>query len=861
MFVFEVMTKNLVIVESPAKAKTIKKYLGKDFEVMASYGHVRDLVPKEGAVDPTRNFEMRWELIDKNRKHVEAIARAMKKADALYLSTDPDREGEAISWHLLQLLTEAGALDGKDVHRSVFYEITKTAVQEAVDNPRAISDELVKAYLARRALDYLVGFKVSPLLWKKAGLSGASAGRVQSPALRMICEREEEILAFKPREYWTVAAQAQKDSAQFVARLTQLDGQKVEQFTVTDAGGAARAKQQLDQAANGTLIVSNVEKKQRKRNPSPPFTTSTLQQEASRKLGFGAQRTMRTAQRLYEGVDFGEGPVGLITYMRTDSVTLGVEAVSELRSVIGKLYGKEALPDSPRLYKTKSKNAQEAHEAVRPTSAARTPEQLAGRIDADEYKLYTLIWRRAVASQMEAAVFDTVAVDLAAGRDHAFRANGSTLVTPGFLAVYREDVDDATLDPGDDENRLLPPLETGDRVQLLAIETEQHFTEPPPRYSEASLVKALEEHGIGRPSTYASIIQTLLYKKYCELLNRRFTPTDLGRIVNRFLTANFEHYVDYGFTAAMEDELDDISRGEEDWLPMLERFWAELKKQIDDVDENVTRSDVAMERPLGIDPKSGRPVSVRFGRFGAFAQIGTRDDAEKPRFASLRPHQRMDEITLEEALDLFQLPRTVGEWEDGHAIKVAIGRFGPYVQFGPKKYASLKKDDDPYTITLERARELIREKIEVEANRVIQDFPDAGIRVLNGRYGPYISDGKKNGKIPKDRDPKSLTLEECQALLAAAPERKGGWGRRGAAKQSSKTTPAAGGSTAADATSSTRPAKVAARKKAAPRKKAAKSVSPAATKPEPKAPVKPEAKAAAKSAARPSAKTAAGRKG
>jgi DNA topoisomerase-1 len=777
---FRDMTKNLVIVESPAKAKTIKKYLGKDFEVMASYGHVRDLVPKEGAVDPTRNFAMRWELIDKNRKHVDAISRAMKKADALYLSTDPDREGEAISWHLLQLLKDSGALDGKSVHRSVFYEITKNAVQEAVDNPREIADELVKAYLARRALDFLVGFNISPLLWKKAGLSGASAGRVQSPALRMICEREEEILAFKPREYWTIDAQVEKDAQPFTAKLTELGGTRVEQFSVVNATGAEAARKTLEQAAAGTLVVTTVDKKQRKRNPSPPFTTSTLQQEAARKLGFGAQRTMRTAQRLYEGVDFGEGPVGLISYMRTDSVNLGVEAIREIREVIGRVYGDAALPDVPRIYKTKSKNAQEAHEAVRPTSAARIPEQLAGRLDADEHKLYTLIWRRAVASQMEAAVYDTVAVDLAAGAGNTFRANGSTLLSAGFLAAYRESTDDIA-QTDDDENRMLPVLETGDRVKLLAIDTAQHFTEPPPRYSEASLVKALEEHGIGRPSTYASIIQTLLYKKYCELVNRRFVPTDLGKIVSRFLTGNFEHYVDYGFTAAMEDELDNISRGEEEWIPVLDRFWVELKKQIDDVSENVTRSDVAMARDIGIDPVSGRPVSVRFGRFGAFAQIGTREDEEKPKFASLRPHQRMDDMTLADALDLFQLPRTLGEWEDGHPIKVAIGRFGPYVQYGPKKYASLKKEDDPYTVTLERARQVIQEKQEAEANRIIKEFPDAGIQVLNGRYGPYISDGKKNGKIPKDRDPRSLTIEECKALIAAAPERTGGrWGRKSA---------------------------------------------------------------------------------
>src|SRR5512137_522504 len=772
------MTKNLVIVESPAKAKTIKKYLGKDFEVMASYGHVRDLVPKEGAVDPTRNFEMRWELIDKNRKHVDAIARAMKKADALYLSTDPDREGEAISWHLHELLRDAGVLEGKAVHRSVFYEITKNAVQEAIDQPREIADALVKAYLARRALDFLVGFNLSPLLWKKAGLSGASAGRVQSPALRMICEREEEIAAFKPREYWTMDAAAEKAGQAFDARLVEFGGDKVEQFTITDGARADTVRRAIEQAAAGKLTVAKVEKKQRKRNPSPPFTTSTLQQEASRKLGFGAQRTMRTAQRLYEGVDFGEGPVGLITYMRTDSVSLGADAISEIRSAIGKLYGAAALPESPRMYRTKSKNAQEAHEGVRPTSAARTPEELAGKIDADEHKLYMLIWRRAVASQMEAAVFDTVAVDLAAGPGNMFRANGSTLLSPGFLAVYRESFDDVSLNPDDDENRLLPALEKGDKVRLLSIDTEQHFTEPPPRYSEASLVKALEEHGIGRPSTYASIIQTLLYKKYCELVNKRFIPTDLGKIVSRFLTSNFERYVDYGFTAGMEDELDNISRGEEEWIPALDRFWKGLKKQIDDVEKNVTRSDVAMARDIGVDPVSGRPVSVRYGKYGAFAQIGTRDDEEKPKFASLRPGQHMDDLTLEQALELFQLPRTLGTMPDGQPIRVAVGRFGPYAQFGAKKYVSLKKEDDPYTITLERALQLIHEKQQIEANRLIQEFAGTDIQVLNGRYGPYITDGRKNGKIPKEREPASLTLEECQAILAAAPERKGRWGKK-----------------------------------------------------------------------------------
>jgi len=799
------MTRNLVIVESPAKAKTIKKYLGKDFEVMASYGHVRDLVPKEGAVDPTRRFAMRWEVIDKNRKHVDAIARAMKKADALYLSTDPDREGEAISWHLYELLKDSGALEGKEIHRSVFYEITKNAVQEAIDQPREIADALVKAYLARRALDFLVGFNLSPLLWKKAGLSGASAGRVQSPALRMICEREAEIAAFVPREYWTMDAEAEKAGAAFGARLVEFGGSKVEQFTITNGPRAEEVRRALEQAAGGNLIVASVEKKQRKRNPSPPFTTSTLQQEASRKLGFGAQRTMRTAQRLYEGVDFGEGPVGLITYMRTDSVSLAGEAIADLRKAIARIYGAEAVPSSPRQYRTKSKNAQEAHEAIRPTSAARTPEQLAGKLDPEQHKLYTLIWRRAVASQMEAAVFDTVAVDLAAGAGNTFRANGSTLVSPGFLAVYRESVDDATLD--DEDDRRLPALEKGDRVKLLSIKPEQHFTEPPPRYSEASLVKALEEYGIGRPSTYASIIQTLLFKKYCELVSRRFVPTDLGKIVNRFLTGNFERYVDFGFTAAMEDELDNISRGEEEWVPVLDRFWSGLKKQIDDVEENVTRSDVAMARDIGVDPVSGRPVSVRYGKYGAFAQIGTREDTEKPRFASLRPGQHMDDLTLEQALELFKLPRTLGTMPDGQPIRVAVGRFGPYAQYGTKSYVSLKAEDDPYTITLERALALIHEKQQIEANRVIREFPEAGVQVLNGRYGPYITDGTKNGKIPKDRDPKSLTLEECQALIAAAPVRKGRWAKKTA--------------TAKTATAKAKPSADADAARPAPKKKAA----------------------------------------
>jgi DNA topoisomerase-1 len=827
--------RNLVIVESPAKAKTIKKYLGKNFEVLASYGHVRDLVPKEGAVDPKHQFAMRYQILEKNEKHVQAIARALKKSDSLYLATDPDREGEAISWHLTELLKELKALDNKDVHRVVFYEITRNAIREAIQQPRAISQDLVNAQQARRALDYLVGFNLSPLLWKKAGLPGASAGRVQSPALRMICEREDEISRFVAREYWTIDADAQKASTTVPARLIEFRGEKVEQFTVTNEAQANEVRSAIEQAANGTLIVTSIDKKQRKRNPSPPFTTSTLQQEAARKLGFGAQRTMRLAQQLYEGVDFGEGAVGLITYMRTDSVNVANEALTEIRQVIEKMYGKDSLPAEPRIYKTKAKNAQEAHEAIRPTSASIAPEKLEGKIEPDQLKLYGLIWKRAVASQMEPAVYDTVAVDLVPGtkasRDGAaavLRANGSTLVKAGYIAVYKEGQDDTS---DDDNDRILPPMDVGDALKLLELRPEQHFTEPPPRFSEASLVKALEEYGIGRPSTYASIIQTLIGKKYAELLNRRFIPSDLGKIVNKFLTRNFEHWVDYGFTAKMEDDLDEIADGNEEWVPVLDRFWKEFKQQVDLVDKTVTREDVSEARELGVDPVSGRPISVRYGKYGPFVQAGTKDDEEKPKFASLRPHQRMDALTFAEALELFKLPRTIGEMPSGQPIKVAIGRFGPYIQYGDKKYVSIK-DDDPYTIELPKALELIKAKEELDANRIILDFPEAGIQVLNGRYGPYITDRVKNAKIPKEREPKTLTLDECKELIAAAPVRRGRFGAK--FSKQAKAAPAAA--------TAEKPAKAA--------KKTAKA--------DGAAPVKAAAKAAPvkRTAAKPSAKSA-----
>ena len=774
------MSKNLVIVESPAKSKTISKYLGKDFEVMASYGHVRDLVPKEGAVDPDNNFTMKYQVIERNEKHVKAIIRALKKADALYLATDPDREGEAISWHLIELLKERGALDGKNVHRVVFHEITKQAVQDAVDHPRELSGDLVGAQQARRALDYLVGFNLSPLLWKKVQ-PGLSAGRVQSPALRMIVERELEIEAFKAREYWTIEADVSKNEQPFASRLVSYKGDKVEQFSFENEASAREVEKTLLEAAGGEFKVVSVNKRQRRRNPTAPFTTSTLQQEASRKLGFNTQRTMRVAQKLYEGIELpGEGLVGLISYMRTDSVTLAEVAVTEIRDMIAERYGKQNVPDEPRVFKTKSKNAQEAHEAIRPTSVAHIPDEIRGSLDEDQYKLYSLIWKRTMACQMVPAVFDTVAIEMAVGDEqlgHRMRANGSVLVEPGFMAVYQEGKDDSK---DDDSDRLLPEIDEGDTIRLDELRPEQHFTEPPPRFTEASLVKTLEEYGIGRPSTYASIIATLKNREYVEMDAKRFIPTDIGRIVNGFLTEHFTQYVDYDFTARLEDDLDEVSLGHKDWVPLLDDFWRPFIKLCEEKESSVTREQVAQARELGTDPKSGKPVTVRMGRYGPFVQIGTKDDEEKPKFAGLRPGQKMNEIDLATALELFKLPRKLGETPDGLSVSASVGRFGPYVRYGDK-YVSIK-GDDPYTIELPRALELIEEKKIADANRIILDFEADGIQVLNGRYGPYITDKAKNARVPKDREPKSLTLEECKELLAAAPER----GRRGKKKVAKK---------------------------------------------------------------------------
>jgi DNA topoisomerase-1 len=802
------MGKNLVIVESPAKAKTIKKYLGKDFEVLASYGHVRDLVEKEGAVDPANHFAMKYGLIEKNRPKVDAIEKAARQADTLFLATDPDREGEAISWHLAEILRERGVLDGHAMKRVRFYEVTRNAIREALENPEDLNDNLVNAQQARRALDYLVGFNLSPLLWRKIK-PGLSAGRVQSVALRLICEREDEISAFVRKEYWTIEARGLKGNSRFPARLVEYHGARVEadtqkeRFSITSEAQAREVERTLLAAAGGKLTVAAVDRKPKRRNPAAPFTTSTLQQEAARKLGFTARRTMQAAQRLYEA--------GFITYMRTDSVSLSNDAVAEIRETIRQVYGDKALSDGVNVYRTKSKNAQEAHEAIRPTSSALGPQRSEAEIDdADQRRLYSLVWKRAVASQMAPAVFDTVAVELVAGSDprvsgtarHAFRANGQTLLEPGFLAVYHEDHDEGDVYESEDEQRL-PVLSPGEGVELAELTPEQHFTQPPPRYTEASLVKALENFGIGRPSTYAAIIETLRYRKYVEMSGRAFIPTDIGKIVSRFLVKYFRNYVDYGFTARMEDLLDEISTGERKWQPELERFWKPFSERVEEIATTVSREEVAESRQVGTDPATGKPISVRMGQYGPFVQLGHRDDEEKPRFASLMPGQRMDEVTLEDALKLLSLPRELGTMPGGEPVSVGRGQFGPYVKYG-SKFASIK-EDDPFTLTLERAIEIVEAKKRADAERSILLFPDEGISVLDGRFGPYVTDGRKNAKVPrpatisKDTDAQTkarlwraaaarLTLAECHELIAAAPEPKGRFGRRGGAGKQAKPT-------------------------------------------------------------------------
>jgi DNA topoisomerase-1 len=760
----------VVVVESPAKAKTINKYLGKDYTVLASYGHVRDLPAKDGSVDPDQDFQMIWEVDGKAQKRVNEIAAAMKGADRLILATDPDREGEAISWHMLELLRAKRVVKDMPVERVVFNAITKQSVLDAMKAPRAIDEPLVEAYLARRALDYLVGFSLSPVLWRK--LPGArSAGRVQSVALRLVCSREDEIERFKPQEYWSIIAHLKTVAGEaFEARIASVDGKRLTRLDVTNGDEAASIKALLEAAV---FAVTEVESKPQKRHPYAPFTTSTLQQEASRKLGLSAQRTMQVAQRLYEGVDIGGETVGLITYMRTDGVQVAPEAIPAIRRVIGAEYGDRYLPEKPRFYSTKAKNAQEAHEAIRPTDLARLPRDVARYLDPEQARLYELIWKRTVASQMESAEFERTTVDIAAkgaGRAAVLRATGQVQRFDGFLALYQEGRDDED----DEDGGRLPAMSRGDQPTRDRIATDQHFTEPPPRYTEATLVKKMEELGIGRPSTYAATLATLRDRGYVEIDKKRLVPEEKGRLVTAFLESFFDRYVEYDFTAALEEKLDKISAGDLNWRDVLREFWRDFNAAVagakdlkfEQIREGLTEhlaahvfppradgsdprvcpncgegqlslklgkfgafvgcsnypeckytrqlgSEPGAEggdggtRVLGVDPNSSLEVTLRAGRFGPYVQLG---EGEKPKRSSLPRGWSAETLDFEQALQLLSLPREVGlHPETGKAIAAGIGRYGPFIQHDGV-YANLSDVEEVFTVGLNRAVDVLAEK-------------------------------------------------------------------------------------------------------------------------------------------------------
>jgi DNA topoisomerase-1 len=890
---------NVVIVESPAKAKTINKYLGADYKVLASYGHVRDLAEEDGSVKPDQDFEMSWEVADRAAKHLNEITSAVKGARKLILATDPDREGEAISWHLLEVLRQKKALKDVAIERVVFNAITKNAVQEGMAHPRQIDQELVDAYLARRALDYLVGYNLSPVLWRK--LPGSrSAGRVQSVALRLICERELEIERFKTQEYWTVDALLNTPSRDTLkARLVKLNGEKLEKFSLPDEASALSARKAVEA---GQFSVASVESKPARRNPYPPFTTSTLQQEASRKLGFSAKDTMRIAQRLYEGVDIGGETVGLITYMRTDGVDVAPEALAQTRKLIASRYSARHLPQAPRVYKSKTRNAQEAHEAIRPTDVERTPDSLRG-LDGDMLRLYDLIWKRMVASQMEAAEFERTTIDIETrdGRT-SLRATGSVLIFDGFLTLYQEGRDEPE---DDDDSARLPKVSASDTMAVGEVKPEQHFTEPPPRFSEASLVKKLEELGIGRPSTYASTLQVLRDRNYVRMDKSRFVPEDRGQLVTAFLTNFFRHYVEYDFTASLEDQLDQVSEGKLNWKKLLTDFWRDfnaalagiselrIREVLDTLDEvlgphvfpiaadgvdprqcklcktgrlglrlgrngafigcsnygaegeekcSYTRpfassGENAVEtRVLGVDPDTGLAVTLRPGRFGPYLQLGEASkekDAPKPRTASAPKGVDLSNLTLEDALKRLSLPRTIGMHpEDGKPIEANFGRFGPYIKHDGV-YANLKEQDDVFTIGLNHAVTLLAEK---KANpkaafgrqkatplKELGEHPEskAAIKVMNGRYGPYITDGETNANVPKGTDPQAVTLEQAVDLLRQRAEQGGGGKKKRKPKSEPKAAKAATASKPGKGAKASAPEKAAkpARKSPARKKK------------------------------------------
>ena len=851
---------NVVIVESPAKAKTINKYLGSDYTVLASYGHVRDLPAKDGSVLPDDNFAMSWQVDSKSQKRLSEIASAVKDADRLILATDPDREGEAISWHVLEVLQKKRVLKDKQIERVVFNAITKKAILEAMANPRQLDTPLVDAYLARRALDYLVGFTLSPVLWRK--LPGArSAGRVQSVALRLICDREMEIEVFRPQEYWSIIANMKTPAGDmFQAGLTGFDGRKINRLDITTEAEARTIKTMLESAS---FKVDSVASKPAKRNPAAPFTTSTLQQEASRKLGFAASRTMQVAQKLYEGVAIGGETSGLITYMRTDGVQIAGEAIAAARSVIAKDFGDKYVPDSPRVYTSKAKNAQEAHEAIRPTDLSRRPKDVARFLDPDQARLYELIWKRTMASQMESATLERTTIEILAegsGKRANLRATGSVVRFDGFLALYQEGRDDEE----DENSKRLPAVEEGAKLTAASvdgtaepIEASQHFTTPPPRYTEASLVKKMEELGIGRPSTYASTLQTLRDREYVELEKKQLVPLDKGRIVTAFLESFFQRYVEFDFTASLEEQLDKISAGELSWLDVLRDFWTGFSGAVDEIKDlrvaqvidalnellgphifpakedgsdprkcpscdsgqlslKVSRwgafigcsnypecgytrqlgkptgeeGDDEGPKILGTDPETGLDVSLRNGRFGPYVQLG---EEAKPKRSSLPRGWSAADMDLEKALRLLSLPREVGPHpEDGKMITAGIGRYGPFV-LHDGTYANLSSPDEVFSVGINRAVDALAQKRAKGGGRggaaaaplkELGEHPSEGgpVNVYDGRYGPYVKHGKINATLPKDTDPKAVTLEQALELIAAkAP--KGGAKKKAAAKK------------------------------------------------------------------------------
>ncbi|MFW3355879.1 type I DNA topoisomerase [Aliarcobacter butzleri] len=746
--------KNLVIVESPAKAKTISKFLGNDFIVMASMGHVRDLPKSSLGFDPNDNFKPKYQISTDKKKVITDLKKHISKDTTIYLAADEDREGEAIAWHLIPALK----IEKNPIKRIVFHEITKDAILKALENPRDVDQNLVDAQQARRILDRAVGYELSPLLWKKVRY-GLSAGRVQSVAVRIIVDRENEIRAFVPEEYWKIKADF--INPELKAELAKENGKTLK---ISNEKQALEIEASLNQ---GSYKLVDIEEKESTRNPAAPFTTSTLQQEASRKLGFSVKQTMIIAQQLYEG-NVGNIPNhtgGLITYMRTDSLNLSTVATTAAKAVIEEEYGKEYALNKPRVYTTKSKGAQEAHEAIRPVNLALRPSQIKEFVEPAQYRLYSLIWKRTLATQMAQAKIANTTYKIEAGKnkEFEFQVKGQRIIFAGFMKAYTEGSDnpEAALDSSE---KILPNIKEGTILELEKLESEQNFTKPPARYTEASLVKKLESEGIGRPSTYAPTISTIQAREYVSKTeDNKLIPTQTGEIVNSFLVDHFSNIVDLGFTAKIEEEFDEIAEGKIAWEEVMKNFYGGFKKTIDEKESSVSKEDYLQVNELGIDPKSGKPVSARVGRFGPFVQIGTKDDEEKPKFVAIPDNLNMDTITLEEALFLFNLPRVVGNTQNGDEIKANIGRFGPYLQVKTKFYSL--KTDDPYTIDLNRALEIIKDIDEAKEKSTIKTFDKEKIQILVGQYGPYIKQGRKNFKIPKGKNAEELTLEECLEII------------------------------------------------------------------------------------------------